>query len=204
MSKCRVHMLGMMCLAMLSSSSAFVGLLPSALHQRTLLAVTRKQVFCFHGEFRSFHKRPSQRTVRPLTMAVGAPGGETLAEQEYPVPSGCRKLRIPMPLGIAFEEMKDGEGAVVIGFTEDSNGAKMGVKVGETLVACSATSLRAGKEGAFSSTGYGARPFDNWTVVMFPCSGSPFEQILAALRSNNPRWGIKEISLVLQPPIADT
>jgi hypothetical protein len=185
MRKCLVHMLGMMCLAMLSASSAFVGLLPSALHQRTLLAATRKQ-------------------ARPLTMAVGAPGGETLAEQEYPVPSGCRKLRIPMPLGIAFEEMKDGEGAVVIGFTEDSNGAKMGVKVGETLVACSATSLRAGKEGAFSSTGYGARPFDNWTVVMFPCSGSPFEQILAALRSNNPRWGIKEISLVLQPPIADT
>ena len=67
---------------------------------------------------------------------------------------------------------------------------------------CSATSLKAGKEGAFTNTGYGGRPFDNWSVVMFPCSEAPFEQIMAALRSNNPRWGIKEITLVLKPKSA--
>jgi len=39
-------------------------------------------------------------------------------------------------MGIAFEEIDDGNGAVVVGFTEKSNGAKNGVKVGETLVAC--------------------------------------------------------------------
>jgi len=131
---------------------------------------------------------------------VGAPGGETQAEQDFDVPTGCRKLRVPMPMGIAFEEIQDGTGAVVVGFTEGSAGAKLGVNVGDTLVACSATSLKAGKEGAFSNTGYGGRPFDNWSVVMFPCTDSPFDQILAPLRSNNPRWGIKEISLILKPP----
>ena len=35
---------------------------------------------------------------------------------------------------------------------------------------------------AFTNTGYGGRPFDNWSVVMFPCTDSPFDQILAALR----------------------
>ena len=29
-------------------------------------------------------------------------------------------------------------------------------------MACSAATLKAGKEGAFSQTGYGGRPFDNW------------------------------------------
>ena len=40
------------------------------------------------------------------------------------------------PLGIAFEEIDDGNGAIVVGFTEKSNGAKFGVNVGETLIAC--------------------------------------------------------------------
>jgi len=107
---------------------------------------------------------------------------------------------IPTPLGLILEEVEDGNGAVVKGFTEGSNGERLGVKIGETLVACSATSLKAGKEGAFSNTGYGGRPFDNWSIVMFPCTNSPFKQILSAIISNNPRWGIKEVSLVLKPP----
>ena len=75
--------------------------------------------------------------VTRVSMGVGAPGGgPTLAEEEYEVPAGARKLRIPMPLGIAFEEVEDGTGAVVVGFTEGSNGAKSGVKVGEKLIAC--------------------------------------------------------------------
>lgn len=45
-------------------------------------------------------------------------------------------LVFPQPMGIAFEEIDDGNGAIVVGFTEKSNGAKYGVKVGETLVAC--------------------------------------------------------------------
>jgi hypothetical protein len=32
--------------------------------------------------------------------------------------------------------VEDGNGAVVKGFTEGSNGERLGVKIGETLVAC--------------------------------------------------------------------
>jgi S1-C subfamily serine protease len=40
------------------------------------------------------------------------------------------------PLGLILEEVEDGNGAVVKGFTEGSNGQRLGVKIGETLVAC--------------------------------------------------------------------
>ena len=46
------------------------------------------------------------------------------------------------PMGIAFEEIKDGNGAVVVGFTENSSGAKLGVRVGETLVACRQVNIK--------------------------------------------------------------
>jgi len=40
------------------------------------------------------------------------------------------------PLGLILEEVEDGNGAVVKGFTEGSNGQRLGVKIGEKLVAC--------------------------------------------------------------------
>lgn len=45
------------------------------------------------------------------------------------------------------------------------------IKVGDVVRKCSATVLKAGKEGAYESEGYGQRPYDNWDVIMFDCEG---------------------------------
>ncbi|KAJ1494527.1 hypothetical protein T484DRAFT_2469369 [Baffinella frigidus] len=135
-----------------------------------------------------------------LRMAVGGSGSsqESDSEMEYVPAENCRRLRIQKPLGIVFEEVEAGSGgAVVVQVAEGSNAARAGVKVGETLVACSAATLKAGKEGAFSQTGYGGRPFDNWSIVMIPTIKEEFRTIMAALTSNNDRWGIRHISVVL-------
>jgi hypothetical protein len=42
------------------------------------------------------HVQTCRAGAPALRMAgVGVPGGESLAEQEYEVPPGCRKVRIP-------------------------------------------------------------------------------------------------------------
>ena len=45
------------------------------------------------------------------------------------------------------------------------------IRVGDQLVACSATVLKAGKEGEFEREGYGQRPYDNFETIMFPTAG---------------------------------
>ena len=117
---------------------------------------------------------------------------------DFIVPAGCDKVRVGKPLGILLEEVKDGKGAVVVSVKEGSNADRSGVRVGDELVACSATTLKAGKDGAYERTGYGGRPFDNWDVIMFPCGDQPFEAIMAAIASNNERWGINSVTLVLR------
>ncbi len=124
-------------------------------------------------------------------------------EADYEVPEFCRKLRIQKPLGIILEEVYDGKGAFVVQVNKGSNAEKAGVKVGELLVACSAATLKAGKEGKYAETGYGGRPFDNWEIVMFPCIDTPFKSIMQALASNNDRWGINTISVALAPKKED-
>ena len=43
------------------------------------------------------------------------------------------------------------------------NAAKDGrVRVGDVLTKCSATVLKAGKDGEYEREGYGQRPYDNW------------------------------------------
>eukprot|EP00281_Chroomonas_sp_CCMP1168_P028583 CAMPEP_0206253900 /NCGR_PEP_ID=MMETSP0047_2-20121206/23402_1 /ASSEMBLY_ACC=CAM_ASM_000192 /TAXON_ID=195065 /ORGANISM="Chroomonas mesostigmatica_cf, Strain CCMP1168" /LENGTH=147 /DNA_ID=CAMNT_0053680147 /DNA_START=139 /DNA_END=582 /DNA_ORIENTATION=- len=130
-------------------------------------------------------------------MAVGL-GEESAAETEYQCPPGCRRLRVEKPLGIVFEEVDDEKGAIVVEVAPGSNAEKAGVKLGERLMAVSAATLKAGKEGEFSNKGYGGRPFDNWSIVMYPCYNEPFRQIMRAFVSNNERWGIKHVSIVLQ------
>eukprot|EP00287_Rhodomonas_sp_CCMP768_P005088 CAMPEP_0196740204 /NCGR_PEP_ID=MMETSP1091-20130531/29930_1 /TAXON_ID=302021 /ORGANISM="Rhodomonas sp., Strain CCMP768" /LENGTH=141 /DNA_ID=CAMNT_0042085215 /DNA_START=173 /DNA_END=598 /DNA_ORIENTATION=+ len=129
----------------------------------------------------------------------GLSTGESQSEASYEVPEHCRKIRIEKPLGIILEEVDQGKGAYVVKVNEGSNAQNAGVQVGELLVACSAATLKAGKEGRYAETGYGGRPFDNWEIVMFPCIDTPFKSIMQALASNNDRWGINAISVVLAP-----
>lgn len=130
-------------------------------------------------------------------MAVG--DSESKAEREYVLPEGARRLRMEKPLGIVFEEVADDKGAVVVQVGPGSNAERAGVKVGERLVAVSATTLRAGKEGEYAKTGHGGRPFDNFEIVMYPCKNDDFRSILKAFASNNERWGINHVSIVLEP-----
>ncbi len=53
------------------------------------------------------------------------------------------------------------------------NADKLGgrIRAGDQLVACSATVLKAGKEGEFEREGYGQRPYDNFETIMFPTAG---------------------------------
>merc|ERR1711966_221412 len=143
-----------------------------------------------------------KRTRMPsllMSSSSGLSKGESQTEATYQVPENCRRLRIRKPLGVILEEVHDGKGAFVVQVNEGSNAEKAGVQVGELLVACSAATLKAGKEGAYANQGYGGRPFDNWEIVMFPCIDTPFKSIMQALASNNERWGIDSISVVLAP-----
>ena len=94
------------------------------------------------------------------------------------------------------------------------NAEKAGrVKVGDVVRKCSATVLKAGKEGSYESEGYGQRPYDNWDVIMFDCDGQvglvvacraatptrdtqDFDTVMAAIGSNNERWGIFDVRIV--------
>eukprot|EP00960_Hanusia_phi_P035427 751704-Hanusia_phi.AAC.5 len=139
-----------------------------------------------------------QPTRRVCSMAVGVPGNGNSQASEFVIPAGCEKLRVGKPLGVVLEEVREGKGAVVVSVKEGSNADKSGVRVGDEVVACSATTLKAGKDGAYERTGYGGRPFDNWDIIMFPCEDQPFEAIMAAIASNNERWGITSVTLVVR------
>ena len=45
------------------------------------------------------------------------------------------------------------------------------IRAGDQLVACSATVLKAGKEGEYEREGYGRRPYDSFERIMFPTAG---------------------------------
>lgn len=44
----------------------------------------------------------------------------------------------------------------------------------------------------------GDRLYDNWETVEFDCSGQDFSTVMAAIGSNNERWGIKTVTLTLR------
>ena len=54
------------------------------------------------------------------------------------------------------------------------------IRAGDQLVACSATVLKAGKEGEFEREGYGQRPYDNFEKIMFPTAGQVRRRCCAA------------------------
>lgn len=96
----------------------------------------------------------------PISNLIPAePFSQSKAEAAYVCPPDCRRIRLEKPLGIVFEEVENDRGAYVVQVGPGSNAERAGVKIGERLVAVSATTLKAGKEGEFSNKGYGGRPF---------------------------------------------
>ncbi|KAJ9523867.1 hypothetical protein QJQ45_020069 [Haematococcus lacustris] len=126
--------------------------------------------------------------------------------------AACREeeeytLTLRKPVGIAFAQKAVGEPGelsalvhhavlvdeVIPGGIADKTGR---VRVGDILTRCSAVVLKAGTEGQFEREGYGQRPYDNFSKVMFDCRGQDFKSVMAALKSNNSRWGIMDVTLV--------
>lgn len=110
------------------------------------------------------------------------------------------KVTIKQPLGITLAENVSESLVFVESIDPGSNADKSGqVSVGDVLVGCSGVVLKEAKlSGSFEKEGYGQRPYDNWETVYFDCRGKKYETIMAALSSNNPRWGINTITLGLK------
>ncbi|KAL1495201.1 hypothetical protein AB1Y20_017066 [Prymnesium parvum] len=108
------------------------------------------------------------------------------------------RVRLPMPLGIRFEEASAGapEGVVVAELLPSGSALADGrVLVGDKLVSCSAVAF--GGEGALLSVG-ASRQFTAWERRLLPCAKLDFETVMAALASNSGRFGYVDIVLELQ------
>ncbi|KAG1663920.1 hypothetical protein FOA52_002236 [Chlamydomonas sp. UWO 241] len=112
------------------------------------------------------------------------------------------KVTLKMPTGLIFAQKGKGEPVtvdeVVPGGAADKNGR---IAVGDVLAACSAVVFKSGQSGAEGATaGHGDVLYDKWDRIMFPCAGNEFKVVMDALKSNSPRWGIRDVVLVFQKP----
>ena len=110
------------------------------------------------------------------------------------------RVRVRQPLGIVLAEDAKRNRVFVEEIVPGGNAdAVGGIAVGDVLVGCSAVTLKESKmSGSFEKEGYGARPYDNWQEIWVDCRRLKFDTIMAALASNNPRWGIFSIELELE------
>jgi hypothetical protein len=110
-----------------------------------------------------------------------------------------RSVTIKKPLGLVLEEAPDGGvvvAEIVPGGNADMSGAD--VQVGDIVARTSAVVLKKDKEGEFEREGYGQRPYTNWQTIEFDCAGQSYDTVLAAIGSNNERWGIRTVTLTLR------
>ncbi|XRB07824.1 PDZ domain-containing protein [Pycnococcus provasolii] len=101
-------------------------------------------------------------------------------------------------MGVVLEEVANGTqkniaSVYVAEVVPGSNAEKMGVREGDLLVSCSAVTLKAGKEGAYAKQGHGGRPFDNFQKGVFVSANQTFDITMAAIASNNERWGFNTV-----------
>lgn len=118
------------------------------------------------------------------------------------------------PLGLVLEEKpstrevyvaevvhrphrQSGPQRVVPGGNADKGGA---IQPGDLLRRCSATTLKGDTSG--SDVGHGEYLYNNWSRTMIDCKGLAFDTIMAAIASNNERWGIFDVELELERPLA--
>jgi len=107
-------------------------------------------------------------------------------------------VTIRKPMGVVLEEVANGTqkniaSVYVAEVVPGSNAEKMGVREGDLLVSCSAVTLKAGKEGAYAKQGHGGRPFDNFQKGVFVSANQTFDITMAAIASNNERWGFNTV-----------
>lgn len=107
-------------------------------------------------------------------------------------------VRLQKPLGITFEECTPGQddGVAIANISE--TGSAYGdsrVCVGDKLLRVSAVVF--GGQGALLTIGNNPA-FTDWQRELIPCAKESFDTIMAAIGSNNGRWGYTDIVLELQ------
>mmetsp|Transcript_13932 Transcript_13932/g.42039 ORF Transcript_13932/g.42039 Transcript_13932/m.42039 type:complete len:213 (-) Transcript_13932:333-971(-) len=159
--------------------------------QQTSVQTVRKNLVC------RAEAEASVSAAAPDTDASTSSSQEGAAQE----PADPRfTATIKKPLGMVVAEAKDGS-VFVEEITEGGNADAQGViKVGDIVRKTSARVLKEGKSGDFEKKGHGARPFDDWEAIMFTCDGEDFDTVMAAIGSNNERWGIREVTLEVSRP----
>ena len=111
---------------------------------------------------------------------------------------GTYSVRLLKPLGIIFEEVTPGEaeGVIVAGLVEGGNAERDGsILVGDRLIRVSAVQF--GGQESIIKLGGGAQ----YTAVernLIPVTKLPFDVIMAAIASNEGRYGYTDVALELQ------
>ena len=103
----------------------------------------------------------------------------------FSLPAGVREVSLPKPLGIAFEECEPGRGVQVQYLVEGGNAETSGlIQPGDKLIAVTALKV------------FGPR----WERKMLPCYYLPFDTIMAAIASNEPRYKALDVVMMFERP----
>eukprot|EP00197_Chlamydomonas_leiostraca_P008785 CAMPEP_0202865750 /NCGR_PEP_ID=MMETSP1391-20130828/6334_1 /ASSEMBLY_ACC=CAM_ASM_000867 /TAXON_ID=1034604 /ORGANISM="Chlamydomonas leiostraca, Strain SAG 11-49" /LENGTH=166 /DNA_ID=CAMNT_0049545627 /DNA_START=147 /DNA_END=647 /DNA_ORIENTATION=+ len=141
------------------------------------------------------------RMARRAPLCMAADSAEATSTS---APAGVEyQLTLKKPVGLVFAQKPSGGPVYVEEVTPGGIADKTGkVQVGDVLSKCSAVVLKSGKEGEYEREGYGQTLYTNWDKVMFDCEGQEFNTVMSALKSNNARWGIMDVTLVFRRPVA--
>ena len=105
----------------------------------------------------------------------------------FKLPDGVYEASLQRPLGLAFEEVAAGQpkGVCVTECVEGGNAAASGkIQPGDILIAVTAVKV------------FQAR----WERKLIPCTQLEFDTIMAAIGSNQPQWGARDVVLQFMRP----
>lgn len=119
-----------------------------------------------------------------------------------PPTNTIHEVVIKKPLGITLAENASLNHVFIEEINPNGNAAATGqVQVGDIIAATSAIVLKSNADSDnYGKEGHGQRLYDNWETIMFECEGQSFDTVMAAVGSNNERWGINKITLRLLRP----
>eukprot|EP00593_Proboscia_inermis_P016244 CAMPEP_0171325598 /NCGR_PEP_ID=MMETSP0816-20121228/116907_1 /TAXON_ID=420281 /ORGANISM="Proboscia inermis, Strain CCAP1064/1" /LENGTH=218 /DNA_ID=CAMNT_0011824809 /DNA_START=496 /DNA_END=1152 /DNA_ORIENTATION=+ len=100
----------------------------------------------------------------------------------FQIPEGAYEIIMNKPCGIVFEEMEIGRGVKVTELVEGGNAAKLGdaIQPGDVLI------------GVTAVKNVGAK----WERRLIPAINLSFDTVVAAIGSNEPRWGCSNVILM--------
>ena len=125
-------------------------------------------------------------------MLEEKPSGEVYVAEVPSAPLPCPRDAPPLP---GLRPTPPFPAQVVPGGNADKSRV---IQAGDLLRRCSATTLKGDKSG--SDVGHGEYLYNNWSRSMIDCRGLAFDTVMAAIASNNERWGIFDVDLELERP----